>query len=63
MRFRVLAPLRYTAPMVAEEVRASLLLPADLWKRVKMAALEADVSLKDFVRQALEAALTRRRSR
>lgn len=49
--------------MVADEVRASLLLPADLWKRVKMAALESDMSLKDFVRQALEAAVARKRSR
>lgn len=58
-----MAPLRYTAPMVAEEVRASLLLPADLWKRVKMAALESDMSLKDFVRQALETAVSRKRPR
>lgn len=55
--------MRYTARMVADEVRASILLPADLWKRVKMAALEADVSLKEFVRQALEAAVVRKRGR
>ncbi len=41
----------------SDEVRASILLPASLWKQVKMAALAADKSLKDFVREALEAAV------
>jgi hypothetical protein len=39
------------------EVKASIALPASLWKEVRKAAIDADVDVKVWVRQALDAQL------
>lgn len=50
------------SPAMAEdkEVRASLLLPAKVWRAIRKAAIDEDRPLKAVVREALEAYLKRR---
>ena len=45
---------------MAQEVRASIALPASVWKAVKLAAIREDKLLKDWVREALEVKLGRK---
>ena len=61
-RTRKSAKTRYTQLRMADdkEVRASLLLPAKVWKAVRKAAIDADKDLKVWTREALEAHLKRR---
>lgn len=53
-------PKRATA---AERIKVTFALSPDLVKRVKIAAVELDLNLQDFVTQALEAAVSKRRAK
>jgi hypothetical protein len=57
----------YTLPMdkrqAQGDVKTSVWLPGDLWKRAKIAAVEERVDLRDIIVRALTAYLTPRKER
>lgn len=54
---RARTPALVSSTRMEPEVKASIAIPASLWKEVRKAAIDADVDVKVWVRQALEAQL------